>query len=57
MSKRVGRLGFRVNKSDSMFGMVLRDKYFPNSSFLEANKQAKPSWRWKRILLGRQVLN
>ncbi|KAM2182087.1 hypothetical protein ACFX1Q_032619 [Malus domestica] len=54
----LAKVSWRVlHKSDSMIGVVLRDKYFPNSSFLEANKQNISSWGWKGILLGRQVLN
>ena len=46
-------MGFNL----AMLGVVLREKYFPNSSCLEANKQNKSSWGWKWVLLGRQVLN
>ncbi|KAM1693390.1 hypothetical protein TB2_032156 [Malus domestica] len=54
----LAKVSWRVlHKPDSMIGVVLRDKYFPNSSFLEANKQNISSWEWKGILLGRQVLN
>lgn len=54
----LAKIGWKVlNNPESMLGIVIQNKYFPNSSFLEANKQNKSSWGWKGIVLGRQVLN
>ena len=54
----LAKIGYRVlAKPNSMLSIVLRDKYFPNSSFLEARQQKKSSWGWKCIILGRQILH
>lgn len=54
----LAKISWRVlMKPESMLSMVLRDKYFLNSYFLEASQRNKSSWGWKGILLGRQVLN
>lgn len=54
----LAKISWRVlHTLDLVLGMILKDKSFPNSSFLEATKQNKLSWGWKGILLGRQVLN
>lgn len=54
----LAKISWRVlHNPKSVLGVVLKDKYFPNSSFLVANKQNKSSWGWKGILLGREVLN
>ncbi|KAF7137486.1 hypothetical protein RHSIM_Rhsim07G0171000 [Rhododendron simsii] len=35
---------------------VLKAKYFPSSSFVEASAGSNPSWTWQSILEGRRVL-
>ncbi|KAM1795771.1 hypothetical protein ACFX11_036078 [Malus domestica] len=53
----LAKIGWRVmDKPESMLSMVLRDKYFPHSSFEEARQQKNSSWGWKGILLGRQIM-
>ncbi|CAN1725450.1 hypothetical protein LINPERHAP1_LOCUS89 [Linum perenne] len=36
--------------------MVLKSVYFPSESILTALRRARPSWRWKSILHGGQLL-
>lgn len=38
-----------ITKLNSLLFKVLRGKYFPNSSFLEAGPGSHPSWSWRGI--------
>ncbi|KAM2067011.1 hypothetical protein COP2_044677 [Malus domestica] len=50
----LAKISWRVlRKPESMLSRVLKDKYFPNTSFLEASRQNKSSWGWNGILWGR----
>ena len=54
----LAKISWRViHNPESMLGVILRKKYFPNSTFLSAKKHNKSSWGWKGVLLGRQVIN
>ncbi|KAG5541122.1 hypothetical protein RHGRI_021110 [Rhododendron griersonianum] len=43
-------------KEGTLLQRVLKAKYFPSSSFLEALPASNPSWTWQSILKGRRVL-
>ncbi|KAF7154326.1 hypothetical protein RHSIM_Rhsim01G0053900 [Rhododendron simsii] len=36
---------------------ILEAKYFPNCSFLTARASLNPSWTWRSILEGREIIN
>lgn len=40
----------------SLYAQVLKQRYFPNSTFLHAKKGATPSWLWSSLLVGRDLL-
>ncbi|CAN1156095.1 Uncharacterized mitochondrial protein AtMg00310 [Linum perenne] len=41
---------------DSLFASILKGRYFPKNSFMEASLGSKPSWGWRSILHGRDLL-
>ncbi|KAL0418839.1 UNVERIFIED_CONTAM: hypothetical protein Sradi_1297400 [Sesamum radiatum] len=41
---------------DSLLHFVLQQKYFPNSSFCNANFGAAPSYTWRSLLQSRDIL-
>ncbi|KAJ9188031.1 hypothetical protein P3X46_003431, partial [Hevea brasiliensis] len=48
--------GWRViSNPNSLLARVLKGKYFPHTSFLNATLGSNPSWGWRSILWGRQV--
>ena len=44
------------SNSHSLFHKVFKAKYFSSCSFLEANAGSNPSYTWKSILVGQNVL-
>lgn len=45
-----------MRNPDSLLARVLKEKYYPKHSFLEAKKGWRSSWGWKNILQGQKVL-
>lgn len=54
----LAKQGWRIlTQPSSLLARVLKAKYFPYSSFFDATLGQKPSWSWRSILDGREVLN
>lgn len=43
-------------KPNSLLTMILKHRYFKNSSILECGKGQRPSYAWRSILFGRELL-
>lgn len=41
---------------DELWAKVLRAKYFPSSTFMDAPKASQPSYLWSSLLWGRELL-
>ncbi|XP_070668773.1 uncharacterized protein [Malus domestica] len=53
----LAKVGWRIIcKLDSLLTKVLKEKYFPSSTFLDATVGRGTLWGWKGILQGRNVL-
>lgn len=53
----LGKQGWRLLKfENSLVGRVFKVKYYPHSSFLEANLGRNPSYVWRSILEARTLL-
>jgi hypothetical protein len=47
----LAKQGWRLCQNpSSLLGSILKAKYFPNSSFLEASLGKRPSYAWRSIL-------
>lgn len=53
LAKQCWRL---VTNLDSLMGRILKARYFPNSSFMEASMESRPSATWRSILQARPFL-
>ncbi|KAM2244521.1 hypothetical protein ACFXTI_005579 [Malus domestica] len=53
LAKQCWRL---IHNPDSLWAKVLKAKYFPNCSFLDAQKGSRASWGWNSLLVGRDIL-
>jgi hypothetical protein len=42
--------------SDSLVSKVLKEKYYPNSTFLESNLGRRPSYAWRSIWTAKKLL-
>ena len=40
---------------ESLWVKVMKARYFPNSSFLEAKKGSRASWAWASLLEWRKI--
>lgn len=45
-----------IHEPDLLWVIVVKDRYFPNTLFLEAKKGSRASWARASILEGREVL-
>ena len=45
-----------VQKTDSLFYRIYKARYFPNSTFLDAEMGHNPSYVWHSLLSAREVL-
>jgi hypothetical protein len=53
----LAKIGWRVlHDGGSLLARVLHDKYFTGKSLLDAELGRRPSWGWRGILQGRQIL-
>lgn len=53
LAKQCWRL---IHDPNSLWAWVLKGRYFPNDSFLEAKKGCRDSWAWASLLDGRDVI-
>ena len=45
-----------INEPNSLWARVLKARYFPKVSFLDANLGGRASWAWSSLLAGRDLL-
>ncbi|KAM1294906.1 hypothetical protein ACFX1Q_015702 [Malus domestica] len=53
LAKQCWRL---IQDPDSLWAKILKARYFPNGSFLDAIRGGRASWGWSSLLVGREVL-
>lgn len=54
----VAKQGWRIMQApDSLVARILKARYFKHSTFMEAGLGSKPSYIWRSILWGREVLS
>ncbi|KAH9722904.1 putative reverse transcriptase/RNA-dependent DNA polymerase [Citrus sinensis] len=54
----VAKQGWRIlHNPDALMSKILKDKYFKHTDFMEAKLGSNPSFVWRSILWGRQVLH
>lgn len=53
----LAKQGWRlVHDPDSLLGRILCTKYFPNSTFMQAGLGHNPSFTWRSLISGQEVL-
>ncbi|KAM1852865.1 hypothetical protein ACFX14_008903 [Malus domestica] len=51
------KIGWRILTNPlSLLGKILKEKYFPECSFMEAKVGKRSSWGWKGIMQGKRIL-
>nr|XP_017188741.2 uncharacterized protein LOC108173698 [Malus domestica] len=53
LAKQCWRL---IEEPNSLWGLVLKARYFPNCSFMDAKRGGRASWAWSSLLTGRDIL-
>ncbi|KAM1125328.1 hypothetical protein ACFX2I_040662 [Malus domestica] len=53
LAKQCWRL---IHDPDSLWAWVLKERYFPNVSFLDAKKGGRAFWAWASLLEGRDLI-
>ncbi|CAN6555765.1 unnamed protein product [Malus baccata var. baccata] len=53
LAKQCWRL---ISEPSTLWARVLKARYFPNCSFLDAKKGGRASWVWASLLAGREIL-
>lgn len=53
LAKQAWRL---LNEKDNLFYKIFKSRYFLNSEFLDATKGTRPSYAWRSILFGRELI-
>ncbi|CAN1303164.1 Uncharacterized mitochondrial protein AtMg00310 [Linum perenne] len=46
-----------LQNPELLIAKIYKAKYYPNSSLLNAGKGSNPSWGWRGILKGRDIIN
>nr|DAD35823.1 TPA_asm: hypothetical protein HUJ06_006463 [Nelumbo nucifera] len=46
-----------IQNSNILWGRILKQIYYPQSRFLETSLGSKPSWAWRSLLDGRDLLS
>ncbi|CAN1849813.1 Uncharacterized mitochondrial protein AtMg00310 [Linum perenne] len=45
-----------LQNPDLLLARIYKGRYFPNSSLMQAGKGSNPSWGWRGILKGREII-
>ncbi|CAN1749320.1 Uncharacterized mitochondrial protein AtMg00310 [Linum perenne] len=45
-----------LTNPDLLLSRVLKSVYFPNTTLLQSNGRGRPSWGWKSLMIGRELL-
>ncbi|CAN1761141.1 Uncharacterized mitochondrial protein AtMg00310 [Linum perenne] len=53
LAKQTWRL---IRNPDLLLAQIYKAKYFPNSTLMQAGKGSNPSWGWRGILKGREII-
>lgn len=53
LAKQCWRL---LRNPNALWARILKARYFPNCSFLDAKKGGRASWAWNSLLVGREII-
>ncbi|KAK9932560.1 hypothetical protein M0R45_019793 [Rubus argutus] len=46
-----------INNPSALWARIIKARYFPNCSFMEASKGSRASWGWSSLLTGRDTID